>query len=162
MGDHITYRNPSCCNDYHTHVGIGSPRQKVPSQESEICCSKLVIETVVGGGKFPARVLESKNDDPNNFPGMLLANSRLPKGSKTIKLSWFAITFWTKTGKYLCPRFLFRCFADKAQISSGSSQSIIGWTASEIHRKLPGKSCSMTFEKKRGEESPQKLWEKVS
>lgn len=100
MGDHITYRNPSCCND-HTHVGIGSPRQKVPSQESEICCLKLVIETVVGGGKFPARVLESSKYDDLNFPGMSLADERLPKGSKTIKLSWFAIKFGTRTGKYL-------------------------------------------------------------
>lgn len=111
MGDHITYRNPSCCNDYHTHVGIESPKQKVPTQESEICCLKLVIETVVDGGKFLAQILESsKNDDLNNFPGMSLDDNRLPKGSKSIKLSWFAITFGSRAGKYPCHRLPLRPF----------------------------------------------------
>ncbi|KAL0634711.1 hypothetical protein Q9L58_006376 [Maublancomyces gigas] len=100
LGDHITQSNSSCCNYYHTHAGYDLPKQKVPTQESEICCPRLVIETVADGGKFTAQVLESpKNDDLNNFPGMTLDNKRLPKGSKTIKLSWFAITFGSKAGK---------------------------------------------------------------
>lgn len=109
MGDHITHFKSSCCNDHHTNVDGGLRKQRVPTQESEICCLKLVIEAVVGNGKFSAQVLESsKNDDLNNFPGMALDEKRLPKGSKTIKLSWFAITFGSRAGKYPCPpRLLF-------------------------------------------------------
>lgn len=116
MGDHITQFNSSCCNYYHTHAGYDLPKQKVPTQENEICCPRLVIETVADGGKFTAQVLESsKNDDLNNFPGMTLDDKRLPKGSKTIKLSWFAITFGSKAGRCCYPHFPFWSFADKSR-----------------------------------------------
>lgn len=77
----------------------------MPADESEICCQKLVIETVVHGGKFYAQVLETnKNDD---LPSMRLDEKRLPEGSKTIKLSWFAITFESKARTYtFVPRLL--------------------------------------------------------
>lgn len=85
------------------------------------------------GGKFLAQILESsKNDDLNNFPGMSLDDGRLPKGSKSIKLSWFAITFGSRAGKYPCHRFPLRIFVDiDAQINSDLSRSITGWNASE-------------------------------
>lgn len=139
MSDNITHRNSSCCNFYHTHAGYGSPKQKVPTRESEICCLRLVIETVVDGKKFTAQILESKNDDLNNFPGMALDGRRLPKGSKTIKLSWFAITFGSTAGKYHCPpRSPFQPFANKdGQISFVSSRSIINWNSFERKIQLP-------------------------
>lgn len=98
VGDHLTYCNTSCCGAYLTSNGL--PKKSVPTQENEICCLKLVIETAVHGGKFPAQVLEApKNDDLNNFLGMRLDEKRLPEGSKAIRLSWFAITFASNAGR---------------------------------------------------------------
>lgn len=98
LDDTISFSNTSCCSK-NLHPGGGGKSKRLPELESDVCCKKLVIETVIKGGDFSAKVLEAKGEEMVDDMSIALGEEHLPKG-KRIKLSYFNIIFESKGGKF--------------------------------------------------------------
>ncbi|KAH8145158.1 uncharacterized protein LAJ45_10822 [Morchella importuna] len=97
LDDTISFSNTSCCSK-NLHPGGGGKSKRLPELESDVCCKKLVIETVIKGGDFSAKVLEAKGEGMVDDMSIALGEEHLPKGKK-IKLSYFNIIFESKGEK---------------------------------------------------------------
>jgi hypothetical protein len=104
LDDTISFSNTSCCSK-NLHPGGGGKSRRLPESESDVCCKKLVIETVIKGGDFVAKFLEAKGDGIVDDMSIALGEEYLPKGKK-IKLSYFNIIFESKGGKSYANRIL--------------------------------------------------------
>lgn len=97
LDDTISFSNTSCCSNI-LHSGGGGRSTRIPESESNVCCNKLVIETVIKGNDFTAKMIEAKGEGVVDDMSIAFGGEYLPKGKK-IKLSYFNIIFESKSEK---------------------------------------------------------------